>query len=79
MNWHQIEVHWDKMSRQLKSQWGKLTDDDLEEVAGKKEQLVERVQQRYGLASADAERQVDEWVAKVSPLRRGAPDKPMRG
>lgn len=81
MNWHQIEVRWDQMGRLLKTQWSKLTDQDLEDVSGKKEQLIGKLQNRYGMSSLDAARQVDEWMATVSQSRvdRAARAKPMNG
>jgi uncharacterized protein YjbJ (UPF0337 family) len=48
MNWTQIEGRWDQWAGQAKSQWGKLTDDDLKNIAGKRQQLVGQLQERYG-------------------------------
>ena len=45
----------------MKEKWGQLTDDDLTMIAGKRDQLVGRVQERYGLAKDEAEREVKEW------------------
>jgi len=45
----------------VKEQWGKLTDDDLMQIDGQRDQLVGRVQERYGLAREEADRQVREW------------------
>jgi uncharacterized protein YjbJ (UPF0337 family) len=67
MNWTQIEGQWKTMKGDLKSKWAKLTDDDLQHVAGKKDQLVGKVQERYGILKDEAEKQVDEWIAKLSP------------
>ena len=47
MNWDQIEGGWDQLAGQVKSQWGKLTDDDLKNIAGKRQQLVGKLQERY--------------------------------
>ncbi len=69
MNWAQIEGRWHQLTGQLKSQWTKLTDDDLAAVAGKREQLVGKLQERYGVMKEDAERQLDKWMAKLSPRR----------
>jgi uncharacterized protein YjbJ (UPF0337 family) len=46
----------------VKEKWGKLTDDDLTVINGKQDQLVGRVQERYGIAKDEAERQVKEWA-----------------
>ena len=67
MNWDQIEGQWQQLTGQLKSQWGKLTDDDLTNVAGKKDQLIGKVQERYGILKDDAEKQVNKWIAKFAP------------
>ncbi len=65
MNWTQIEGEWHQLAGQVKSKWAKLTDDDLKNVAGKKEHLIGKLQQHYGILKDDAERQIDEWIAKV--------------
>jgi uncharacterized protein YjbJ (UPF0337 family) len=51
------------MKGSVKSKWGQLTDDDLDVIAGQKDQLVGRIQERYGIAKDEAQRQVDEWDA----------------
>jgi uncharacterized protein YjbJ (UPF0337 family) len=63
MNWDRIEGNWKQMKGKVKSQWGKLTDDDLALLDGKKDQLVGKIQERYGCRRDEAERQVDDWVA----------------
>ena len=45
----------------MRQQWGKLTDDDLELVKGKRVELAGRIQERYGIAKDEAERQIDDW------------------
>jgi uncharacterized protein YjbJ (UPF0337 family) len=69
MNWEQIEGQWLQFTGNVRSRWGKLTDDDLAQVAGKKDQLVGRVQERYGVLKEDAEKQVDLWLSRVKPVR----------
>lgn len=61
MNWDRIEGQWKQMKGSVKERWGKLTDDDLNVIGGKKDQLVGRVQERYGIAKDEAQVQVDEW------------------
>jgi len=61
MNWDQIKGKWTEVKGQAKQQWGKLTDDDLTTVAGKRDELVGKVQQRYGIAKEEAEGQVREF------------------
>ena len=61
MNWDRVEGNWKTFKGQVKQQWGKLTDDDLDVISGKREELVGRIQNAYGLARDEAERQVSEW------------------
>jgi uncharacterized protein YjbJ (UPF0337 family) len=61
MNNDRVEGKWKQMKGSLKARWGKLTDDDLDVIEGQKDQLVGRVQERYGIAKDEAQKQVDEW------------------
>ena len=61
MNWDQIKGNWKQFSGQAKQQWGKLTDDDITRMHGEREELVGRVQERYGIARDEADRQVKQW------------------
>ena len=63
MNWDRIEGNWKQFQGTVKERWGKLTDDDLAVLSGKKDQLVGRIQERYGYAKDQAEREVDEWAS----------------
>lgn len=76
MNWTQIEGQWNQAKGELKSKWAKLTDDDLDNVAGKKDQLVGKLQQRYGILKDEAEKQLDEWIAKFAPIHDTKPKSP---
>lgn len=67
MNWEQIEGQWGQVKGFVKSKWSKITDDDLMNLAGKKDALVGKVQERYGLMKDEAEKQVDEWISKLPP------------
>src|SRR5215212_8083775 len=58
MNQDRMEGNWKQVKGKVKEQWGKLTDDDLDVIAGKRDQLLGRIQQRHGLAKDEAERQV---------------------
>jgi uncharacterized protein YjbJ (UPF0337 family) len=62
MNWDQVEGNWKQMKGKVKEKWGKLTDDDLTVANGKRDGLVGRLQERYGLAKEDAEKQLNEWM-----------------
>lgn len=61
MNWDQLEGKWKQMKGSVRTRWGKLTDDDLETIAGQKDQLVGRIQERYGIHKDEAMKQVDDW------------------
>ncbi|BBL77394.1 CsbD family protein [Methylomagnum ishizawai] len=66
MNWDVVKGQWHQVKGSVKAQWGRLTDDELEQVAGEHEKLVGLLQERYGLARDEAERQVDNfnWTIK---------------
>ncbi len=61
MNWDRVEGNWKQIKGKVKEQWGKLTDDHLDIIAGKRDQLVGKIQENYGVARDVAERQVKEW------------------
>jgi uncharacterized protein YjbJ (UPF0337 family) len=64
MNWDQIEGNWKQFKGEVQTQWGKLTDDDLDVVEGNHQKLVGKLQERYGYAKEEAEREVDEFAAR---------------
>ena len=61
MNWEQTKGRWNQMKGAAKKQWGKLTDDDLAVIAGQRDQLVGKIQERYGIAKDEADKQVKTW------------------
>lgn len=65
MNWDQIEGNWKQFKGQARQQWGKLTDDELEQTKGHRDELVGRIQERYGIARDEAERQVRDWETRL--------------
>jgi uncharacterized protein YjbJ (UPF0337 family) len=67
MNWDRVQGEWKQLSSQVKSKWAKLTDDDLKNASAKKDALVGKIQERYGILRDEAEKQVDEWIAKLGP------------
>jgi uncharacterized protein YjbJ (UPF0337 family) len=67
MNWDQIEGKWTQYKGKARERWGKLTDDDLERIAGKKDQLVGAIQEKYGIAREAAETQVEEFHKRHFP------------
>jgi len=66
MNWDRIEGNWKQFKGKVVQRWGALTDDDLDVIEGRREELAGRLQHRYGVAKDEAERQIDEWLHRVS-------------
>ena len=65
MNWDQTEGKWKQLKGAAKAQWGKLTDDDLTIVAGNRDKLIGKVQERYGIAKEEAQKRTDEWLSSM--------------
>jgi uncharacterized protein YjbJ (UPF0337 family) len=61
MNWDQIQGNWKTFRGQIQQKWGKLTDDDVNIINGKREELTGRLQSRYGYAKEHAEKEVEEF------------------
>jgi len=61
MNWDRIEGNWKQVKGRAKEQWGKLTDDQLDVIAGKRDQLLGKIQEAYGIGKDEAERQVRQF------------------
>ncbi len=66
MNWDQIEGKWKQSKGKFREKWGKLTDDDLDVIAGRRDQLIGLLQERYGIAREEAEREADDFVTYLS-------------
>ncbi|WP_299777987.1 CsbD family protein [uncultured Roseobacter sp.] len=64
MNWDIIKGNWKQMKGQVQSKWGELTDDEIDQAEGDRERLVGLIQERYGVAKDEAERQIDEFIAE---------------
>ena len=64
MNWNIIEGNWKQFSGTVQESWGKLTDDDLDEIQGKRDRLIGKIQEQYGYAEDEAEKQVAEWETR---------------
>lgn len=63
--WDQLAGQWKQFRGSVREAWGRLTDDDLEQVRGNRDKLVGRIQERYGIAKEEASSQVDEWVENM--------------
>ncbi len=66
MNWDQIEGKWGQYKGQARQRWGKLTDNDLQVIAGKKDVLLGKLQQVYGIAKEEAQKQIEAWTKSLS-------------
>jgi uncharacterized protein YjbJ (UPF0337 family) len=62
MNWDQVEGKWKQMRGSVKQKWAKLTDSDLDYISGSRDQFIGRLQERYGIAREEAQKQADEWL-----------------
>ena len=65
MNWDQIKGNWKQFRGQARSKWGKLTNDELDVIQGNREQLVGKLQERYGIAKDKAEEQVRDFETSI--------------
>jgi uncharacterized protein YjbJ (UPF0337 family) len=65
MNWDQIQGTWEQFKGELKTTWGKLTDDDLTYVGGHRDRLVGKLHERYGTLKDQAHKDIDAWMAKL--------------
>jgi uncharacterized protein YjbJ (UPF0337 family) len=62
MDWNRIEGNWKEAKGKIKQKWGQLTDDDLTQVNGQRDQLEGKIQQRYGLAKDMVRKDLDDWL-----------------
>ncbi len=69
MNSDQASGNWKQFKGKVKEQWGKLTDDDMTVIEGKRDQLVGKIQERYGYAKDEAEKEVADWEGKNRDYR----------
>ncbi len=68
MNWERVQENWPGVSQRAQQRWGKLTDADVVAVQDQREQLVRRIQQRYGVHGDEANRQVSNWERKATEV-----------
>lgn len=64
MNDDTLKGQWTQLKGRVREQWGKLTNDDIDQIQGRTEQLVGKIQERYGIARDEARRQVDTWTPR---------------
>jgi len=66
MDWNRVEGNWKQVKGTVKEKWGKLTDDDLTAINGKRDQLEGKIQERYGIAKDQARKDIDDWYGSQS-------------
>jgi uncharacterized protein YjbJ (UPF0337 family) len=64
MNKDEVGGNWKQFKGTVKEKWGKLTDDDMTVIEGKRDQLVGKIQERYGYAKDEAEKEVTDWESR---------------
>ena len=62
MNWNEVEGKWKQMKGYVREKFGKLTDDDLQVIGGKKDQFLGKLQERYGMSREQAQKDLDNWL-----------------
>jgi uncharacterized protein YjbJ (UPF0337 family) len=62
MNWEQIQGNWHQLKGRARAKWADITGDDWDRISGRREEMVGLIQERYGKAKEEAEREVDSWV-----------------
>lgn len=68
MNWQQVQGSWKQYKGKMREKWGRLTDDDMDKIAGQRDQLVGKIQKSYGIAKEEAERQVREFETSADDM-----------
>lgn len=70
MNWDRIQANWREFKGKVKEQWGKITDDELDQIAGQREQLAAKIQKYYGISKDEAERRLRDWERSLDSSER---------
>jgi uncharacterized protein YjbJ (UPF0337 family) len=65
MDWDRIEGNWKQFTGKVKEKWGKLTDDEIAQTNGNREQLEGKIQARYGVAKDQVRKEVDDWLSRM--------------
>ena len=68
MNWDRIEGNWKQFKGKVKMQWGKLTDDQLDVIAGKRDNLAGKIQETYGISKDETEKQLTDWQKRMKEM-----------
>ncbi len=62
MDWNRLQDKWPQMRGQLRHRWGRLTEDDLDVIAGHRDVFIGRVEERYSIDREEAQRRIEEWL-----------------
>jgi uncharacterized protein YjbJ (UPF0337 family) len=65
MAWDQIEGNWKQFKGRVKEAWGELTDDELDQIAGKRDMLLGKLQERYGMEKDEADRRLRDFEDRI--------------
>ena len=69
MNWDAVEGNWKQIKGRVREQWGRLTNDEVDVIAGRRDKLIGKLQEHYGIAREEAERQIREWADMLEVSR----------
>jgi uncharacterized protein YjbJ (UPF0337 family) len=64
-SWDQVSGKWMQLKGEVRRQWGKLTDDEIDEIKGNRQKLMGKIQEKYGVAENEANREIDEWAERL--------------
>ncbi|WP_418593228.1 CsbD family protein [Ponticoccus sp. (in: a-proteobacteria)] len=65
MNWDQIQGKWTQLKGKAREEWGELTDNEIQEARGEREQMLGLIQEKYGRTREEAERELSRWQTKL--------------
>lgn len=63
--WNKVQGNWKQFKGSVQERWGKLTNDEVDQMNGEREQLAGKIQEKYGIAQEEANKQIDEWADKL--------------
>ncbi|MDO8528073.1 MAG: CsbD family protein [Deltaproteobacteria bacterium] len=70
MNWEQIEGNWKQFKGDVREKWGKLTNDELDVIAGRKDRLAGKLQEKYGIAKEEVEKQLHDFLKSSQEMKK---------
>ena len=70
MNWEQVESRWSQLMGSAKENWSRISDEDMQQISGKREQLALKIQETYKITRREAEKQVWDWGKTVEHVSK---------